>query len=68
MSVRIAVVLMMLIAISVNTAFNINRIRTSVEQYNEMKEKAKIKAMDTDKALGRVLNAEKYMDIVKSYK
>lgn len=67
-SVRTAVVLMMLIAISVNTSFNINRIRASVEQYNEMKEKTKIKAMDTDKALGRVLNAEKYMDIVKSEK
>lgn len=62
MVLRIVTVLMLLTAISVNIVFNIKTIRISVEEYNEIKEKAEVNAMDTKEALGKVLNAEKLIN------
>lgn len=64
-TLRILTVLILVIAISLNNFFNINKIRTSVAEYNIIKEKAKINAMDTNEALGKVLNAEKLMNIIE---
>lgn len=64
-TLRILTVLVLLIAISLNNFFNINKIRTSVEDYKIIKEKAKINAMDTNEAMGKVLNAEKLMNIMR---
>lgn len=65
LALRIAVVLILLIAIWAKTVTNINQIRTSVERYNNIKEKAEENAIDINEALGKVLNAEKFMDIMK---
>lgn len=65
MALRVVAVLILLTAISVNITFNISSIRNSVDEYNKVKEKAKVNAMDTNETLGKVLNAEKLMNTIK---
>lgn len=68
MSLRVTAVLLLLIAIPLNAAINMNQIKTSVEQYNKTKEIAALNAKETNKALGIVLNAQKFMDMMQGEK